>query len=475
MRHLRLALLLSCIVLSLAVIGAACGGPPKAPVAEPKSIAIPRNSPVPTDTPLPTSTATPSATWTPTASPTASRTSTPTATPLEPGAEKATWRDPGELNLRLGPGLNYPVAGRAKTGAQFSVLGRSADAAWLQVQDASGTELWIFADAVATDHPPTAWAVVLSPRPPAEYVVGDSVADFSAEQGKNSWRYAASRSPGSLNFDLMPPDGRSYRWPNTTGRNPSMRLSEDGSYPSRASDVMRIWTSVYTGTIRIEGGYNKEPGAGRGGNGVTVRVVLRRPRPDGSAEFEQELGRWQLGAYDTQGARFMIRPFEIASRDEIYFITSANGDDNADNTIFAGRIILVNQGGIVFTPTVTPTPLPTSTPVPPLCYAPQLRHFEPHRGCCGEVVGIVYPDGASLRNYAVHIEGPPAGDQYRREFGVAADGGYEITALTWFPPESIYYTIWLVGPNVRSEKYVVRFKTDQQTRAVVDFRRVPCY
>lgn len=475
MRHLR-SDFLSCVALALVVITlSACGAPPKTSGG---SIEIARNSPVPTDTPLPTSTITPPPTSTYTMAPTSSRTPppsrtpTPTATPLPPGVMKATWQDPGELNLRLGPGLNYPVAGRVKPGAQFPVLGRSADAVWLLVKDTSGTELWIFTDAVTTDYPPAAAAIVAPPRPPLEYTVADSVADFSAEQGKNSWRYAASRSPGSLTFDLMPVDGRWYRWPNTPGRSSLMRLSEDGSYPSRASDVLRIWTSVYKGQIRIEGGYNKEAGAGRGGNGVSVRVVWRRPRVDGSAEFERELGRWQLGAYDTQGARYTIRPFEIESKDEIYFITSANGDDTADNTIFTGRIILVNEGGQTLPPTQTPTPPPTPSP---FCYAPQLRHFEQHRGCCGEVVGIVSPGGASLRGYVVHIEGPPAGNQYRMEFGVSGDGGYEITALTWWPPESVFYTIWLVGPNVRSEKYVVRFKTEQQTRAVVDFQRVPCY
>ena len=440
----------------------------------PGAITIARDTATATATPLPTDTLTPSATPTVTASTTPSRTPTPSPTAVAAGAVTARYAQAGDLNLRMGPGLGYPVIGRAKTGAQFKVQGRDPDAAWLLVTTGAGQSAWVFAETLEIGYPAAAFAPVAAARPPAEYLVADSVADFGPEQGKNDWRYVASKAPNVLTFDLMPADGAWYRWPNTPGRNPAMRLSEDGSYPSRASDVMRIWTSVYRGKVRFEGEMSKEAGAGQGGNGVNLRIVHRRPRSDGSTEFERELGRWYLGSYDINRRPYSIAALQIEPRDEVYFITSANGDDAYDNTIFTGRIVLVNEGGAILPPTLTPTPTRTPSPVPPICYAPVLRHYEPHKGCCGEIVGMVDSGGASLAGYAVHVEGPPADNQFKINFPVSGDGGYQGTALTWWPPQTIFYTAWLTGPNVRSEKFVVRFLTEQETRAVLDFKRTPC-
>lgn len=462
----KLLTCLGCLIL-LVLLSSACGSAEPTPV----EIKIARNTTTPTATPLPTSTPTASLT------PTATITRTPSPTSIPPAAETATYTETGKLNLRMGPGMNYPVLGRAKTGAQFTILGRNLDGTWLQIVDAGGVTAWVAAEVVKTTSPAIAFTLVDTPLPPAEYPVADSVLDFGAEQGANNWLYGASQGPYNLAYDKMPWDGHWWRWANTPGRNPEMRMSAQGSYPSYASDVMRIWVSSYRGKLRIEGETAKESGAGYGGNGVSLRVVHRRPREGGGAEFEQELGRWFLGPYDIDSRAYSISPFDVEPRDEIYFITSAEGNDSKDNTIFTSRIILINEGGVVLptpTPGPTATPSPTATPVPPICYAPQLRHYEPHRGTVGEVVGIVYPNGASLQGYAVHVEGPPATDQYKHNFTVNPDGGYEGTALTWWPPETIFYTVWLIGPNVRSDKFVVRFKTEQETRAVLDFRRVPC-
>lgn len=462
----RILTCLGCLVL-LALLSSACGS------AEPTPGEIkipPRNTATPTETPSPTSTPTASLT------PTATTTPTPSPTPIPPGA-KADYAETGNLNLRMGPGMNYPVLSRAKTGAQFTVLGRNFDGSWLQIVDDSGLTAWVAAEVVKTAYPATAFTLVDTPPAPAEYPVADSVLDFSAQQGVNNWLYGASQGPRNLAYDKMPWDGHWWRWAKTPGRNPEMRMSAQGSYPSYASDVMRVWASSYRGKLRIEGEMAKEKGAGYGGNGVSLRVVHRRPREGGDAEFEQEIGSWFLGSYDIASRAYSIPPFDVEPRDEIYFITSAEGDDSKDNTIFTGRIILINEGGVILptpTPGPTATPLPTAKPVPPICYVPVLRHFEAHRGCCGEVVGLVYPGGASLRGYAVHVEGPPATDQYKHNFAVNADGGYEGTALTWWPPETIFYTVWLIGPNVRSSKFEMRFKTEQETRAVLDFKRAAC-
>ena len=78
-----------------------------------------------------------------------------------------------------------------------------------------------------------------------------------------------------------------------------------------------------------------------------------------------------------------------------------------------------------------PTLAPTKPPATVLCFKPQLRHLEEHKGCCGEVVGLVKrSNGSPYGAGNIHIEGPPATDRYVHEFGVAKDGGYQVTALT---------------------------------------------
>ncbi len=405
----------------------------------------------------------------PTPTPTITPAPTLTPTPLPPGAMVISYTQEERLNLRMGPGLNYPIVGRAEAGAVFTATGRSEDAGWLKGQRPGGGEVWMSGEVVEANYPFVAAPVVEIPLPPSEFVIADSVRDFSTKQGENGWYYLASRSPGSLDYDWMPAEGGWYRW-TKSGRSPEMRLSAEGSYPSWNSDTMRLWSSMYEGTVRIEGQAHKEVGAGRGGNGVALRVVLLSTAENGDTTLDQELWSDTLGAYDTSGYKFTVDPFEIRPGGGIYFVTSASGDDRKDNTVFTSRIILVNEGGVVLTPTPTPEPTPVPTPRPPLCFEPRQRHFEDHKGCCGEVVGIAYTNQGRLSWGQVHIEGPPATNQYRMDFAINKDGGYEITALNMFAD----YTIWLKGARIRSSKFVVHYEDLGKVRAVVDFYQVSC-
>lgn len=54
------------------------------------------------------------------------------------------------LNLRAGPGLNYLVLRVLKKDQALTLLGRSADSAWLDVRLANGTGGWVYAAYVAT-------------------------------------------------------------------------------------------------------------------------------------------------------------------------------------------------------------------------------------------------------------------------------------------------------------------------------------
>jgi heat shock protein HslJ len=73
---------------------------------------------------------------------------------------------PGGVNVRSGPGTNYPVIGFAPFGAEGEIVGRSADGRWwaAAVPSAPGGIGWVSADYVATTN--TTDVPVLQPAPP---------------------------------------------------------------------------------------------------------------------------------------------------------------------------------------------------------------------------------------------------------------------------------------------------------------------
>lgn len=457
------------LLMIIAVALTGCGGRQPGP---PPTVGIERPTSTPTVPPPPTATTPPTATLTPTETPPPTATFTPSPTPVGPGEATATYSSEGDLNLRLGPGLNYPVVGRAKTGATFPVLGRNAGSDWLQVADAGGTPVWVSATVVSTNFPVPAIVETETPPPPAEWLVADSVRDFAAPGAKTGWWYASSRYQGTLESDAMTWDNGIYRTPRGPTYGAQAGFNENAGRPAPRADIMRVWTSVYEGQVQIAGTFAKGVG---GGDGVTLRIVLRRPGQDGAPAGEQQLWWWTLGGWDTYLQTYTVPPVSIQPRDELYFILSARSNDQKDETIFTGTITLVDAGGALYTPTPLPPPTATNTPVtppPPICYQPVLRHFEEHKGSAGEIVGIV--QGGGGKGWVIHVEGPPATNQYRHNFGIAADGGYEVTALTAFPTDGIYYTVWIVGSNVRSGKHVVRFTDPARIRAVIDWKPGKC-
>lgn len=87
---------------------------------------------LPTDTPTPVPTATPIPdTPTPTPEP-------PTPTPVPP----AVIINRDTVNVRQGPGTNYPIVGRASNGQQFVITGKNPGGDWWQI-DFNGKSGWI--------------------------------------------------------------------------------------------------------------------------------------------------------------------------------------------------------------------------------------------------------------------------------------------------------------------------------------------
>jgi len=394
----------------------------------------------------------------------------PTATPL-PGPHLGVIADVENLRVRSGPGGGYFVLGKLAAGDAVTITGRTADATWVQIAVAPDRQGWVSSEYVKANFPLEGAPIVGTPPLPQRLVVAQASADFSGQQGFRDWFYLISTAPGSLQFTRMPWDGDHwYRWCCDMNYNPQMRISDAGAYPSRSHDVARLWVSPYEGQLHIYGTARKEVGAGRGGNGVLVRIIQNK----------DVLWEHSLGGYDTTGAGFDLT-VRAKSGDEFYFIVNALGNDTADNTVFDPTIELVHPEGVdapapvrwAETTQAIPSSGSASVPAAALCFEPRLRHYEEHKGCCAEVAGLVYDGQGRLygpRGAVVHIEGPPAAQRYVREFGVDASGGYNITALS-----VDRYTIWLKGPNIRSKQYVVEYPDWAKIRIIVDFYQVACW
>lgn len=163
----------------------------------------PEPTPAPVDVRqlVPTFTATPVEAATPT--PTATEVPPPVAaTPTETGDNTAAEEEPAEaatpeptatptpqaqltitqaqVNVRLGPGTEYGLAGEATQGQAFEVIGKNQQGDWWQVCCVNGQQVWVFAqlatvtDAeavpIVTDLParPVAQAPTLAPQPPPQ-------------------------------------------------------------------------------------------------------------------------------------------------------------------------------------------------------------------------------------------------------------------------------------------------------------------
>ncbi len=111
------------------------------PVAE-----APTNTPTFTYTPSPTPTATASAT--PTRTPTVTPTPSATFTPLPSIPIALPVR---AITVRVGPGSQYPAAGRLAADDQVDILGISEDGGWYWIEMADGNMAWLTASPALVD------------------------------------------------------------------------------------------------------------------------------------------------------------------------------------------------------------------------------------------------------------------------------------------------------------------------------------
>ena len=103
-------------------------------------------------------TATP--TVTPTPSPTPPPTPTPTATSASPTVSISR-----VMNVRAGPGTNYPIVGQASPGERYPISGKNPAGGWWQIIF-SGQYAWVYSPLVTATYPELVQVAPVIPTPP---------------------------------------------------------------------------------------------------------------------------------------------------------------------------------------------------------------------------------------------------------------------------------------------------------------------
>lgn len=147
-------------------------------VAANVSAALPPAAPLPQPSPLATTvvntvavTATTAAVTEVTASTQLSETAAvalvATATPIPTTVAAPMAKASSDINVRVGPGVEYPLAGSLSAGAEAQLLGKNATGDWWEVALATGGSGWVYGQLVETAGDVSTVAVALNiPTPP---------------------------------------------------------------------------------------------------------------------------------------------------------------------------------------------------------------------------------------------------------------------------------------------------------------------
>ena len=216
-------------------------------------------------------TATPLVSVEPTATPTEESSPTPTPTPE---AKPPTATANTDLNIRGGPGVNYPILGVLRAGQSAEITGKSADGGWWQIYftgapDGRGWVSAYYVNAQNADNVPVvqpsaapATATPKPPPPPTPTPTSVVITDWRGEYYSNrdlNGHPALVRNDVAINFDWgdgppgpgLPADDFSVRW--------SRGLSYSaGTYRFyvRVDDGARLWVD---GNLVIDEWHDSAP------------------------------------------------------------------------------------------------------------------------------------------------------------------------------------------------------------------------
>ena len=145
---------------------------------QPTATPTPMLAPAETSRPAPTATNRPTNTLVPTL------TATPTPTPEPEPVIKVDEASTTAINVRAGPGTDYPVIGQLRPGEASRVTGRTEDSSWWQI-DLAGpgdatTNGWIFGELVVFSGDNAAIPIAEAPPPPPT-LAPEAVAEAETE------------------------------------------------------------------------------------------------------------------------------------------------------------------------------------------------------------------------------------------------------------------------------------------------------
>ena len=186
----------------------------------------------------------------------------PTDPPAEEApAEPAVIVRASSLNLRQGPGTDYPILGAAKEGDTFPLRGQAFDCSWVTAEHPTLGSIWLSGNAQYTTLTVDCAAVALAESPPrptplpaptvapaAEQPVAPTVAPVPAEDAPS-----ASQPPGG---DPFPADKGCFLFQNQLGPELTITINaKDGTFSDtfwvqQGNDLPYcLWPGRYTITV----------------------------------------------------------------------------------------------------------------------------------------------------------------------------------------------------------------------------------
>jgi uncharacterized protein YraI len=172
------------------------------------------------------------------------------------------------VNLRAGPGTNYPVVGAAKAGDQYNITGRDQDASWLEVCCVNDKAVWIAKSVVTVSGDVGAVVVAQNiPTPPPApqpasasaatgqgdqrwSLVADSTADFPGGRDRNNWYYLWTEGRNNFRWQDMQRSGGNGCYQDTSGR--GLEICPDTIKADPRGDLGLQWKANRGGSYRFE-------------------------------------------------------------------------------------------------------------------------------------------------------------------------------------------------------------------------------